>query len=95
MAFQLIVDSFPVSPIGPPDSLFFSSLLDSLFAAENGSRSDTQAQPANVFRFQDLPPEMPTKIDNGNEGNRFQVITHGLAYEAQWTDWELRWSGLY
>ncbi|KAI7212047.1 hypothetical protein KC333_g7333 [Hortaea werneckii] len=34
MAFQLIAESFPMSLIGPPDSLFFSSLLDSLFADE-------------------------------------------------------------
>ncbi|RMY33413.1 hypothetical protein D0866_05938 [Hortaea werneckii] len=91
MAFQAIVDSFPM----------------------NGSRSVTQAQPAKVFRFQDLPPEMRNQIckyalvpDNNNRlrfmpgksgggANRFHVITHGLAYEAQWTHWELQFSDLY
>ncbi|RMY25154.1 hypothetical protein D0867_00898 [Hortaea werneckii] len=62
MAFQAIVDSFPMSPVDPPCSLFLSSLDDSVFADENGSRSVTQAQPAKVFRFQDLPPEMRNQI---------------------------------
>ncbi|KAI6907943.1 hypothetical protein KC318_g3051 [Hortaea werneckii] len=113
MAFQAIVDSFPMSPVDPPCSLFLSSLDDSVFADENGSRSVTQAQPAKVFRFQDLPPEMRNQIckyalvpDNNNRlrfmpgksgggANRFHVITHGLAYEAQWTHWELQFSDLY
>ncbi|KAI7231730.1 hypothetical protein KC330_g6267 [Hortaea werneckii] len=113
MAFQLIVDSFPMSLVGPPYSLFFSSLLDSVFADENGSRNVTQAQLAKTFRFLDLPPEMRNKIckyalvpdknnrlrfmpgKSGNEGNRFQVITHGLAYEAQWGRRDRRYRQLY
>ncbi|GAB1741350.1 hypothetical protein NU219Hw_g6587t1 [Hortaea werneckii] len=37
--FRLIMDSSPMSLIGPPDSLFFSSLLDSVFADEYPSRT--------------------------------------------------------
>ncbi|KAI7175602.1 hypothetical protein D0869_02051 [Hortaea werneckii] len=102
MVFRSMVDSLPMSPSGPPYSLFLSSVLDSVFADENGSRSVTQAQLANVFRFQDLADVadnnnrlrfMPDK--SGGGGNWFQVITHGLAYEAQWRHWDDRYHQLY
>ncbi|KAI7278673.1 hypothetical protein KC345_g5828 [Hortaea werneckii] len=110
MAFQSIVDSFPMSPVGQPYSLFPSLPVS---ANENGSRNVTQASLANIFRFQDLPPEMRNKIckyalvpDNNyrlrfisgtscNGNNRFQVITHGLAYEAQWGYWNSEYRQLY
>ncbi|KAI7153419.1 hypothetical protein KC349_g8376 [Hortaea werneckii] len=90
MVFRAIVDSFPMSPIGPPDSLFFSSLLDSVFADENGSRSVTQAQPANVFCFQDLPPppEMPNKIYKyalvADNKNRLRFMPGTSGNEGNW-----------
>ncbi|RMY50227.1 hypothetical protein D0863_14936 [Hortaea werneckii] len=111
MAFQIAPDSFrPPSPMGP---LYSLPLPSPVSADENGSRNVTQAQLANVFRFQDLPPEMRNEIckhalvpennhrlrfmpgTSGSEGNRFQVITHGLAYEAQWGRRDRHYRQLY
>ena len=45
--------------------------------------------PDNNYRLRFMPGK------SGNRNNRFQVITHGLAYEAQWGHWNREYRQLY